>query len=417
MAHGFMLSFNDDLRLRLDSLRHQGLYRQLRPVHSPAGVVIEVNSRSLLNFSSNDYLGLANEPALREAAKKTLDKYGTGAGASRLVCGSLVPHQELEKTLAHFKGTEAALVFSSGYAAALGALGSLLDPTDLVIVDKLAHASLIDGARLSGAKLRVFAHNDMQDLQRILQWAESRFLAPSTTTNHRVWIVTESVFSMDGDLAPLRELVALKEKYGAWLFLDEAHATGIYGTNRRGLAEHLGVQTRVEVQLGTLSKSVGAMGGFICGSRLLIDFFINRARSFIFSTAPSPPVAAAARAGLEFIQSRSGAERCRALWSRVEQFHAELESLSVPARLPPIRSAKLAADETLSAIIPWVIGDEAKAMRAAEFLLGRGIFVPAIRYPAVARKQARLRITLSAAHTPDQVSQLARALSALELEA
>jgi len=299
--------FADDLNQRLAALREQGLYRELRRVDSAPGPRIELGGKTFLNFSSNDYLGLANHPALKEAAINAVENFGAGAGASRLICGSLAPFHELEHSLAAFKKTEAALAFSTGYAAALGTITALMGKDDVVILDKLVHACIVDAAKLSGAKLRIFDHNDLNDLEGKLCWAGER----SRITHHasRVLIVTESIFSMDGDAAPLREIVALKEKFGAWLMVDEAHATGILGENGRGLADALGVSQHIEIQMGTLGKALGASGGFICGSRALIDFLVNRARSFIFSTAPVPASAAAAAAGIKIVQSNQGEAR------------------------------------------------------------------------------------------------------------
>ena len=286
-----MNDFDSELCERLALLREQGLFRELRRVDSPQSARIEIDGRTLLNFSSNDYLGLANHPALVEAAIRAVERYGAGAGASRLICGSLAPHHELEETLAAFKGAEAALAFSTGYSAAMGTICALMGSEDIIIVDKLIHACIVDAARLSGAKLRVFRHNDLNDLERLLRWAGEKTGNSNNSgkpSRSRVLVVTESVFSMDGDQAPLREIVELKSKYGAWLMVDEAHATGLYGQKRRGLAEESGVQEQIEIQMGTLGKALGAAGGYICGSRLLVEYLINRARSLIFSTAPVP---------------------------------------------------------------------------------------------------------------------------------
>ena len=394
-----MHSFDEELGRRLDTLREQGLHRELRRVDSAQGTRVKIAGRELLNFSSNDYLGLANHPALKEAAVKAVEKFGAGAGASRLICGSLAPFHELEETLGAFKGTEAALTFSTGYAAALGTITALLGKDDVIIVDKLVHASIVDAAKLSGAKLRVFDHNDLDDLEKILKWADET-KAESGKRKAEILIVTESIFSMDGDAAPLRELVILKEKYGAWLMVDEAHATGLCGTNRRGLAEALGISDRIEIQMGTLGKALGASGGYICGSRTLIDFLVNRARSFIFSTAPVPAAAAAATAGINLVQSGEGKKLNEQLWLRVSEFKSE------------IRNQK---SEISSAIIPIIIGDETKAVDAATKLREQNIFVPAIRYPTVARGAARLRITLTADHTVNDVANLARALKTLDI--
>jgi 8-amino-7-oxononanoate synthase len=400
--------FDEELNRRLAALRQQNLHRELRRVDSPPGTRIRIGGRTLLNFSSNDYLGLANDPVLKEAAIRAVEKFGAGSGASRLICGSLAPHHELEETLAHFKNAEAALAFSTGYATAIGTIGALLGKDDVIVLDKLVHACIVDAARLSGAKIRVFAHNDLDNLEKILKWTRRGELCESQTKSgtrithpserRHTLIVTESVFSMDGDAAPLLEMVTLKEKHGAWLMVDEAHATGLYGKNRRGLAEEAGVAGRIEIQMGTLGKAIGASGGYICGSRLLIDFLVNRARSFIFSTAPVPAAAAAATAGIRFIQSPEGETRRKSLWTRVAGLKSEIGNRK---------------SEIPSAIIPILIGDESKAVAVSTALREKDIFVPAIRYPTVARGEARLRVTLTATHTPDDISQLIAALESI----
>jgi 8-amino-7-oxononanoate synthase len=391
-------SFDDSLKTRLAALREQNLFRELRRVDSAQGPRVGIGGRSFLNFSSNDYLGLANHPALNEAAIKAVETFGAGAGASRLVCGSLAPFHELEELLGAFKKTEAALTFSTGYAAAVGTITALLGKDDIIILDKLVHASIVDAAKLSGAKIRVFAHNDLNDLEDKLKWAEKNIQHPTSNIQHskRVTIVTESVFSMDGDIAPLREIVALKERYGAWLMVDEAHATGIIGENGRGLANKLGVSDRIEVQMGTLGKALGASGGFICGSRALVDFLVNRARSFIFSTAPVPAAAAAATAGLSIAQSADGDK----LRTRLQERVAQLKSA--------LRTPHSAIE---AAIVPLILGDEKNAVAAAARLREQNIFVPAIRFPTVSRGTARLRVTLTAAHSSDDISTLTSALA------
>jgi len=393
---------NNDLCDRLNSLREQGLYRELRRINSPQLPHTQVDGRTLLNFSSNDYLGLANDPVLKEAAIKGIERYGAGSGASRLVCGSLAPHHELEQAIAAFKGAEAALAFSSGYVSAVGTICALLDAHDVIVIDKRVHACIVDGARLCGAGLRVFAHNDLDHLAKVLRWADRRNSGLSGKRRPRTLIVTESVFSMDGDFALLRDLVELKEKHGAWLMVDEAHATGLYGEKRRGLAEEFGVADRIEVQMGTLGKALGSAGGYICGSRTLIDYLVNRARSFIFSTAPVPAAAAAATAAVQLVQSDEGELRRNQLWARVDQVKNGL--IAAGFVLPPVRSA----------IIPLVVGDEAKAVEVAAALREQGVLIPAIRYPTVARGQARLRLTVSAAHAAADAGQLVAVLSTLK---
>jgi 8-amino-7-oxononanoate synthase len=391
-------SFDDDLQGRLGTLREQNLFRELRRVDSAQGPRVQIGGKTFLNFSSNDYLGLANHPALKEAAIKAVEQFGAGAGASRLICGSLAPFHELEETLAVFKKTEAALVFSTGYAAALGTITAMCGKDDLIILDKLVHASIVDAAKLSGAKLRVFAHHDLNDLEDKLRWANEN--PKARNPDARTLIITESVFSMDGDTAPLRKIVALKEKFGAWLMVDEAHATGILGQSGRGLADELGVSDRIEIQMGTLGKALGASGGYLCGSRALIDFLVNRARSFIFSTAPVPAAAAAATAGVLLAQSVEGEARRQQLQQRIAEFKSA------------IRNPQSAIT---TAIIPLILGDETKTLAAAAALREQGIYVPAIRFPTVARGAARLRITLTAAHSTEDLSTLVRAWKTLDL--
>ena len=383
-------SFEDEMAGELAGIDSANLRRAVRELGSPQGPRVRLEGREVLNFSANDYLGLANHPALKEAATAAIGKFGAGAGAARLISGSQSPHHELENALAMFKGTEAALTFSSGYASALGTIPALVGQGDVVVLDKLVHASLVDAAKLSGAKLRVCKHNDLADLARLLEWAAGR--------GGRTLVVAESVYSMDGDLAPLLNLVELKEQHGAWLMLDEAHATGLYGEGRRGVAEEFGVAHRVEVQMGTLGKALGASGGYICGSNELIDLLRHRARSFVFSTAPMPAQAAAARAGIEVVESAEGEERRTRLWSLVDQLKNGL--IARGWKLPVVQSA----------ILPLRLGAEADAVVLSERLLEAGVFVPAIRYPTVARGEARLRITVSAAHSADDIKKLLETL-------
>ena len=376
----------------LAELRARSLLRSLREMASPQQPAVELAGKKLINFSSNDYLGLATEPALREAAKAAIDQYGVGSGASRLVCGTLSPHVRLEEKLAEFKRTEAALVFSSGYATALGTLGALCRKDDVIILDKLAHASLIDGARLSGAHVRVYPHNHMGKLESHLAWARDNF------PEARVVVVTESVFSMDGDWALLGEIVELKRHFGALLLLDEAHAVGVIGAHGRGLADQLGLAGAVDIHMGTLSKALGVSGGYVCGGRRLIELLVNRARSFIYSTAPSPAVAAAGCAAVEWMLSPAGEKRRQQLRQNLAQFAAEM---------PPLFSGER---KVQSAIVPVIVGKAEAALEAAQLLADKGFLVPAIRFPTVARDAARLRVTLSARHTPGQISGLCAVL-------
>ena len=396
-----MSAFEEELERRLAGIREAGLWRELRRIDSPQGARVRFAGRELVNLSSNDYLGLAAHPALIEAAAQALRDFGAGAGASRLICGSLAPHHRLEESLAAFKGTEAALSFSSGYAAAVGTITALLDKDDVIVVDRLVHACCVDAARLSGAKLRVFAHNDLGELESILQWADQRLQRVGNGARKgRVLVVTESVFSMDGDLAPLREIVELKDRFGAWLMLDEAHALGLFGEQRRGLADAFELGDRIEVQMGTLGKALGAAGGFVAGSRRLVDLLVNRARSFIFSTASAPASAAAAEAGIQLVAGPEGAARNQRLWALVDG----LKNALIRSGWPPglVRSP----------IIPLVVGDEGTAVNLAAALREAGYFVPAIRFPTVARGAARLRVTVSASHQLEELSQFAAAVAA-----
>ncbi len=400
---------------QLKALRAVSLDRHLREVSSSQGPEIAVVGRDrrvrrLINFSSNDYLGLASDLILREAATAAINKFGVGAGASRLISGTQSPHVRLERALAEWKGTEAALSFSSGYAAALGTIPALVTKNDVVLLDKLCHASLIDGAKLSGAILRVFAHNNLRKLESLLVWARREH------PGKRILIVTESVFSMDGDRAPLRELVELKKRLGGLLMLDEAHAVGVIGTNGRGLAAEQNVSGEVDVQMGTFSKALGASGGYICSSRNLIEWLINRARSFIYSTASPPAIAAAALTAVTFLSSSEGEKRRLLLWERINLLHELLSALNVGRSDDASKRSTLNAQcSTLnsnpgSAIFPWIVGDEQAALDLAAALKNEGFLVPAIRYPTVAKGSARLRITVTAAHNEDQIRALCEAI-------
>jgi 8-amino-7-oxononanoate synthase len=383
-----MRSFEEELA----ELRSRALLRKLRTFDSPQGPELLHSGRPLLSFGSNDYLGLATEPCLRAAAKAAVDEFGTGSGASRLVCGTLTPHARLEEALARFKGTEAALAFSSGYTAAVGTLCALAREGDVLILDKLCHASLIDGAKLSGAALRIFPHNHLGKLESHLEWARANY------PEGRAMVVTEAIFSMDGDRAPLAEIAEIKKRFDALLLVDEAHAVGVLGRNGRGLTDALRLDGEVDVQMGTLSKALGSAGGYIAGSRSLIDLLINRARSFIYSTAPPPAAAAAAAAAIEWMQTPPGEKRREQLWKNLAFFGDHSPQLFRDGR------------KIQSPIIPIILGETERALEAAEQLSALGIFVPAIRFPTVAKDSARLRVTITAAHSEQQILELCNAL-------
>jgi len=377
--------FEDFLQESLADLEARHLRRHLRVSGLATGPLVRFADKTLHNFASNDYLGLAAHPNVVAAALEATREFGAGTGASRLVTGTQTPHRSLEEKLAAFKDTAAALVFANGYASSVGALQALAGKDDVVLLDKLSHACLVDGARLSGATLRPFHHNDTEHLEHHLKWAREKH------PQARIFIATESVFSMDGDLAPLREIVELKDKYGAVLMLDEAHAVGVLGRGGRGLADQLGLSNRIEVQMGTLGKALGSSGGYIAGSRALIDFLVNSARSFIFSTAAPASTAAAASAALDICAGSEGDKRRAKL--------RELAALFAP--VPP------------AAIYPVIIGAEEDALRASEQMTQLGFHVPAIRPPTVPKGTSRLRVSLSAAHDAETVRTLAAALHAV----
>lgn len=361
----------------LRKLEADGLLRRQRPLDSAGGVQVWREGRRLWNFASNDYLGLAQHPEISAALVEGVARFGAGAAASRLICGTLPPHQRLEEALAAAKESAAALTFSSGFATALGVIPAVVGKSDFVILDKLSHACLVDAARLSTATLRVFPHNDIAKLTRLL--ATIRAKAPQA----RILVVTESVFSMDGDVCPLREILETVEAHDALLLLDEAHGFGVLGENGMGLAEQLGVQTRVSFQMGTLSKSAGLAGGYVTASRDWIDLITNRARSFIYSTAPPPAVAHAALASLRLIRSQAGTDLRAALQRNIAQ-----------------------SGQQQTPIIPKILGSNAAAAAASLALEEAGFLVPAIRFPTVPRGSARLRISLSAAHPSEVVQSL-----------
>ena len=391
-----MGDFEEKIGLELESIRGSGLWRELRCIESVQGSQIYHNGKKLINFSSNDYLGLAGHHTLTEAAKHAIDRFGVGSGASRLVCGSLEVHHELEEALASWLKADAALVFSSGFAAAQGVISSIVGSGDVVAIDKKVHASTVDAVKLSGAKLRVFKHNDLSSLEKILKWADKR--------NSRILTIAESVYSMDGDSPVIEDLVDLKERYGSWLMLDEAHALGCYGESGGGLALKSNLSEKIEIRLGTLGKSIGVAGGFICGSKKLVDLLVNKARSFIFSTAPSPIASAAALAGVKLVQSEEGDARRDKLWKCVAQFRKGVSSQGWPVA------------PASSVILPLILSEESNAILAANLLRDCGFYIPAIRYPTVPRNESRLRITLSANHSQDEIDALLKAFSDLIVE-
>ena len=377
------------LPAQLAGLREQGLARRRRCVTALPDGWCEINGRRLRNFASNDYLNLAHDPRVIDAARSALDAAGVGAGASALVTGRTDWHARLEERLARFEQQPAAILFPTGYAANAGTIAALAGEGDAVFCDRLNHASLVDGCRLSGARLRVYRHNELERLDRELQKARDA---------RRRLIVTDAVFSMDGHAAPLPELCGLAERYEAMLLVDEAHATGVLGEHGRGASEWLGVEHRVTVRVGTLSKALGALGGFVAGPPELIEWLWNRARTQMFSTALAPSVCAAACAALDIVESEP--DRRRDLLARCHRFRRQLAEAGL--QTPP---------DGIGPIIPVLLHDAPYTIAVAAELEERGFLVAAIRPPTVPRGTSRLRITLTAAHTDDDLASLLRAIA------
>lgn len=383
-----MLSLDEHLRQRLDVRRQQNRYRQRATVTSPQGAFIDVGGRSLLNFCSNDYLGLANHPKVVEAMREAASRYGVGSGASHLVCGHSEEHQRLEEALARFTQRPRALLFSTGYMANLGVVSALVGRGDAVFEDRLNHASLLDGGLLSGAKFQRFGHNDMSHLERRLQ---------STSAKHKL-IVVDGVFSMDGDLAPLPELAALAQQENAWLMVDDAHGLGCLGATGGGCAEHFALdEAQLPILMGTLGKAFGSFGAFVAGSDALIEALIQFSRTYIYTTALPAAVAAATRASLQLVQEEQG--RRDHLLSLIALFRKGAEQIG------------LTLCASASAIQPVLIGADATAMSWSRKLAQKGFWVSAIRPPTVPEGSARLRVTLTANHSAEQVEALLVALA------
>ena len=378
----------------LEAARANNTYRTLRHISSPEASHVTIAGKDTVLLASNSYLDLANVPELKQAMADAVLEWGTGSGGARLTTGNKIPHDELEEFIAKFKGEEAAIVFNTGYMANVGTISALCGKNDFIFSDELNHASIIDGIRLSRAKCFVYKHNDMADLERAIEAAKAEFCAReklvgnAAVSNFRGFIVTDAVFSMDGDLANMPELLRIARARDCLLMIDEAHATGVLGRTGRGLAEYYNCE-HADVTVGTLSKAVAAEGGFVAGSKQLIEFLKNKSRSFIFTTAMAPAVAAAALHNLQFIDAHP--ERVQQLRDNVKFF------------CDALRFHGLQVSQTESAIIPIIIGDEAKALRISETLQNEGVLIPAIRYPTVAKGQARLRASLMATHTKEEL--------------
>ncbi len=375
--------FKEDLQ----TFAQHHLLRELSLINSPPAPVISVEGREVLLFASNNYLGLANHPQIKIAAVKAIEEFGVGSGASRLISGTLTPHHTLERDLAQWKGVESCLTFSSGYATNIGVIPSLAKADSLILADRLCHASLIDGCRLSRATLRVFHHNDLDHLKRLLS---------KRPTHASTLIITEGVFSMDGDLAPLPEIAQLAQEFEATLLVDDAHGTGVMGPTGRGTVEHYGVNPGHLLHMGTLSKAIGSSGGFVAGPKDFVAYLINTSRSFIYTTAPPPAMAAAASAALAIIQQEP--QRRIKLWRNREFLYNGIGSMGFQLT------------NTQSPILPIIVKDPELAVQMSQRLREEGVWIPAVRPPTVPKGTSRLRITVTADHSFEHIELALRAL-------
>jgi glycine C-acetyltransferase len=373
---------------QLNDLKQRGTYFKLRILDDEQGPVCTYDGKRVINLASNNYLGLCDHPKLREAAIEATKKYGVGSGAVRTIAGTMKIHMELEEKIAAFKGVEACVVFQSGFTANAGTVSSILGKEDFILSDELNHASIIDGARLSRAKIKVFRHKDVAHCEELLKEVQSE---PG-----RKLIITDGVFSMDGDIGPVDKLCDLAEKYGAIMMVDDAHASGVLGRNGRGSVDHFHCTERVDVQVGTLSKAVGALGGYVCGSRDLIDYLYHRARPFLFSTSHPPSVAATCIAAFDLLEQEP--ERIERLWTNARYFKEQLTAVGfdVGGRTTP-------ASET--PITPILIGDGKKTMEFSRALFDAGVMATGIAFPTVPEGKARIRTIMTSEHTREQIDQ------------
>src|SRR6476646_5795133 len=368
------------LGAELDALKEQGLYRRLRILDDEQKPKTSVDQQSVVNLSSNNYLGLTTHPLLRERAVDAIRRLGVGTGSVRTIAGTMAIHMELERRLAEFKKTEAVVVFQSGFTANAGTVSSVLSKEDVIISDELNHASIIDGSRLSRATIKVFPHKDVDAVRRILR---------DLPSGPRKLLITDGVFSMDGDLGPLPDLCALAEEYGCIMMVDDAHASGVFGANGRGTIDHFGMHGRVDIQVGTLSKAIGALGGYVAGNRNLIEFLYHRARPFLFSTSHPPAVAAACIAAIDVLMEEP--QIMERLWDNTRFFKEGLVRLGFDTGISE------------SPITPVIAGDSTKANQLSDRLFEAGVFAQAIGFPTVARDKARVRTIVTATHTRDDL--------------
>ncbi len=376
------------LTAQLDELRQRGTFFKLRVLDDQQAPVCTYDGKHVINLASNNYLGLCNHPRLREAAIAATEKYGVGSGAVRTIAGTMRIHMELEEKIAAFKGVEACVVFQSGFTANAGTVGSILGKDDFILSDELNHASIIDGARLSRAKIKVFRHKDVAHAEELLQEIQHE-------PGHKL-LITDGVFSMDGDIGPVDKLAELAEKYGAIMMIDDAHASGVLGRNGRGSADHFHVTDKVDVQVGTLSKAIGSLGGYVCGSRDLIDFLYHRARPFLFSTSHPPSVAATCIAAFDMLEDEP--ERIDRLWANTAYFKQQLADTGFD-----IGGVSTPKSET--PITPILIGDGRRTMEFSKALFDAGVMATGIAFPTVPEGKARIRTIMTSEHTREQIDQ------------
>ena len=368
------------LGTELESLKQQGLYRKLRVLDGKPESHTSYDHTSVVNLSSNNYLGLTTHPKLKQAALEAVEKFGVGSGAVRTISGTMEMHMELERRLAKFKHVESVVVFQSGFAANAGTVAAVLTKDDVIISDELNHASIIDGCRLSKAPIKVFPHKDVDAARKIMK---------ELPAGQKKILITDGVFSMDGDLGRVPELSALAEEYGAIMMVDDAHASGVFGKNGSGTIDHFGCHGRVDIQVGTLSKAIGVLGGYVAGSKNLIEFLYHRARPFLFSTSHPPAVTAACLAALDILETEP--QWIEQLWDNTRFFKAGLATLGFNTGLSE------------SPITPVIVGDAATAATMSDTLFARGVFAQSIGFPTVARDKARLRTIVSATHTREDL--------------
>jgi glycine C-acetyltransferase len=364
----------------LEILKQQGLYRELRVLEGEQLPHATFDHKSVVNLSSNNYLGLTTHPKLRQAAIDAVRKYGAGSGSVRTIAGTMELHMELERRLAAFKNVEAVVVFQSGFAANAGTVSAILTKEDAIISDELNHASIIDGARLSRATIKVFPHKDVDAARKILK---------ELPTGQRKLLITDGVFSMDGDLGPLPDLCAVAEEFGAIMMVDDAHASGVFGREGRGTVDHFNCHGRVDIQVGTLSKAIGALGGYVAGTKAFIEFLYHRARPFLFSTSHPPAVAAACLAAVDVLETEP--QWMEKLWDNTRFFKAGLQRLGFNT------------GRSESPITPVIVGEAAQAMEMSDKLFERGVFAQGIGFPTVPRGQARLRTIVEATHSREDL--------------